>query len=96
MAAGQTLPCGITVTDSNNDGFTWQRPQHRGTEPGHRQRGPLGPECHGVLLQQWPDPTVGANDWFFTAGPDPGATQRYRVSFYYRGGHRWLRPNAWK
>ena len=83
VAPSQPLPCGISVIDANNDGFTWQA------------RGMVDPSLSNtnvsrstpnamVYVYNSNDATVGANDWFFTPPLALTSTQRYRVSFYYR------------
>ena len=86
IGTGQTLPCGITVTDSNNDGFTW-RP--RATVDGSLATGNISRSTPNAMVYSFnnvgPTPTVAADDWFYTPALTLSTTQRYRVSFYYRG-----------
>ena len=86
LSAGQTLPCGITVTDSNNDGFTW-RP--RPTVDPSLATGNISRSNPFAMVYSFnnvgPTPIVGADDWFYTPALTLSNTQRYRVSFYYRG-----------
>ena len=83
VATGQTLPCGITVTDSNNDGFKWQ-PRSSSTNPVAANIARSAPNAM-VYVANSNDASVGANDWFFTPALALTTGQRYRVSFYYRG-----------
>ena len=82
VAAGQPLPCGIAVSDNNNDGFTWRA---TGTVPnlatGSVARS--GPNAM-VYVYNSTDNTVGANDWFYTPALALSNTLSYRVAFYYR------------
>ncbi|MCI1189332.1 T9SS type A sorting domain-containing protein [Hymenobacter sp. DH14] len=82
---GQSLPCGITVTDSNNDGFTWRA---RATVDASLATGNISRSNPNAMVYSYnnvgPTPTVGADDWFFTPGLTLSNSQRYRVSFYYR------------
>ncbi|MBO2011805.1 T9SS type A sorting domain-containing protein [Hymenobacter negativus] len=83
ITAGQTLPCGITVTDSNNDGFTWRA---TGTvDPGLATGNVFrsGPNSM-IYSYNSNDITVGANDWFFSPALTLTPTQTYRVTFFYR------------
>ncbi|MDQ2769986.1 MAG: choice-of-anchor J domain-containing protein, partial [Bacteroidota bacterium] len=85
LTAGQTAPCGITVLDSNNDGFTWQA---RATVDAALASGNVSRSAPNAMVYSYnnigPTPTVGADDWFFTPALTLAAGQRYRVSFYYR------------
>ena len=84
VAANQALPCGITVTDVNNDGFTW-RATSTVVDPAATNVARSAPNAMVYSYNnQGPTPTVAANDWFFTPALSLVATQRYRVSFYYR------------
>ncbi|WP_460618118.1 T9SS type A sorting domain-containing protein [Hymenobacter ruber] len=84
VAANQTLPCGITVTDVNNDGFTW-RATGTVVDPATTNVARSAPNAMVYSYNnQGPTPTVAANDWFFTPALTLATTQRYRVSFYYR------------
>ncbi|WP_310398027.1 T9SS-dependent choice-of-anchor J family protein [Hymenobacter sp.] len=82
VATGQTLPCGITVTDSNADGFTWQaRSTAAPFSTANVARS--APNAMAYVVND-ADRTVGANDWFYTPALTLAAGQRYRLSFYYR------------
>ncbi|GAA4032390.1 hypothetical protein GCM10022409_15800 [Hymenobacter glaciei] len=85
VGTGQSLPCGITVTDSNNDGFTWRA---RGTVDASLATGNISRSAPNAMVYSYnnvgPTPTVGADDWFYTPALTLSNTQRYRVSFYYR------------
>ncbi|WP_210520677.1 T9SS-dependent choice-of-anchor J family protein [Hymenobacter terricola] len=83
VATGQTLPCGITVTDSNTDGFTWQP---RGTVDPSLSTTNVSRSAPNAMVYVYNtnDASVGANDWFYTPALALSSTQRYRVSFYYR------------
>ena len=84
VAANQALPCGITVTDVNNDGFTW-RATGTVVDPATTNVARSAPNAMVYSYNnQGPTPTVAANDWFFTPALSLVTTQRYRVSFYYR------------
>ncbi|MDB5268866.1 MAG: hypothetical protein JWP58_1906 [Hymenobacter sp.] len=84
VASGQTLPCGITVTDSNNDGFTW-RATGTVTDPATANVARSAPNAMVYSFNNvGPTPTVAANDWFFTPALSLVTSQSYRVSFYYR------------
>ena len=84
VAANQPLPCGITVTDSNNDGFTW-RATGTVVDPATTNVARSAPNAMVYSYNnQGPTPTVAANDWFFTPALSLLTSQRYRVSFYYR------------
>ena len=85
VSPGQSLPCGITVTDSNNDGFTWRA---RPTVDPSLATGNISRSNPFAMVYSYnnvgPTPTVGADDWFYTPALTLSTTQRYRVSFYYR------------
>ena len=83
---GQTLPCGITVTDSNNDGVTWRV---RGTVDSGLATGNIARSAPNAMVYSYntTDVTVGGNDWFFTPALATTANTRYRVSFYYRAAN---------
>ena len=85
VVAGQALPCGITVLDSNNDSFTWRA---TGTVDPSLATGSVARSAPNAMVYSYntADPTVGANDWFFTPALSMSATQRYRLTFYYRAG----------
>jgi|GEM_PF-826564 len=85
VTAGQSLPCGITVTDANTDTYTWQT---RTTIP--VQNNPTLPIGNGgaggamVYFYNSTNNTVGADDWFFTPALRMTAGRAYRVSFALR------------
>ncbi|HEX8328458.1 MAG TPA: T9SS type A sorting domain-containing protein [Hymenobacter sp.] len=83
VATGQTLPCGVTVSDVNSDGFTWQA-RSSAVSPATANVARSAPNAM-VYGFNSNDVTVGANDWFFTPALALSSTQRYRLSFYYRG-----------
>ncbi|GAB3861912.1 hypothetical protein GCM10028822_41980 [Hymenobacter terrigena] len=84
IVAGQTLPCGITVTDSNNDGFTW-RATSSVVDPATTSVARSAPNAMVYSYNNvGPTHTVAANDWFFTPALSLTTTQAYRLSFYYR------------
>ena len=83
VSAGQALPCGITVTDSNNDGYTWQAKGSVTSVPGSTSIARSAPNAM-VYTYNDVDITAGANDWFYTPALTLAANQKYRVSFYYR------------
>lgn len=74
IAAGQTLPCGLTVLDANNDKATWAITK---TTP-----------YAGVNALRYTSAITGsvvADDWFFTPPLTTTANTRYQVAFRYRG-----------
>lgn len=83
VSSGQVVPCGITVTDSNNDGFTWKT---TGTVDGNLATGNIARSAPNAMVYSYNNTTqtVGADDWFFTPALTLSTGQRYRVSFYYR------------
>ncbi|GAC1368354.1 MAG: hypothetical protein NVSMB30_04640 [Hymenobacter sp.] len=83
VTTGQALPCGITITDANADGFTWQA---RGTVPTSLSTTSVARSAPNAMVYLYNnnDATVGANDWFYTPALAMTTGQRYRVSFYYR------------
>ena len=83
ITAGQALPCGITVLDSNNDGFTWRA---TGTVDASLASGNISRSASNAMVYSYnsADVTVGANDWFFSPALTMTNTQRYRVAFYFR------------
>ncbi|MFD2717982.1 T9SS-dependent choice-of-anchor J family protein [Hymenobacter monticola] len=83
ITAGQTLPCGITVLDSNNDGFTWRA---TGTVDASLATGNISRSSPNAMVYSYnsADVTVGANDWFFSPALTMNNTQRYRLQFYFR------------
>ncbi|MBF9143829.1 T9SS-dependent choice-of-anchor J family protein [Hymenobacter properus] len=83
ISAGQALPCGITVVDSNNDGFTWRA---TGTVDASLATGNISRSTPNAMVYSYnsADVTVGANDWFFTPALTMTNTQRYRLQFYFR------------
>ncbi|GAB3579279.1 beta strand repeat-containing protein [Hymenobacter daeguensis] len=83
VSTGQTLPCGISVLDANNDGFTWRA---TGTVDGSLATGNISRSGPNAMVYSYnsTDTTVPANDWFFGPALTLTNTQRYRVAFYYR------------
>ena len=83
LATGQALPCGIAVSDVNNDGFTWRA---TGTVTSDLATGNVARSAPNAMVYSYnsSDITVGADDWFFTPALTLAANQRYRLSFYYR------------
>ena len=83
VATNQTLPCGITVSDNNSDGYTWQT---RATVDASLASGNISRSNPNAMVYQYNsvDVTVGANDWFYTPALVMSNSQRYRLSFYYR------------
>jgi hypothetical protein len=85
ITAGQQLPCGITVTDSNNDDFTWEA---RTTIPTAANPNlPIGNGGSGnamVYFYNSTNNTVAADDWFFTPALRMTQGRAYRVSFVQR------------
>ncbi|MDO7853665.1 T9SS-dependent choice-of-anchor J family protein [Hymenobacter convexus] len=83
ITAGQALPCGITVVDSNNDGFTWRA---TGTVDASLATGNIARSAPNAMVYSYnsTDTTVPANDWFFSPALTLTNTQTYRVAFYYR------------
>jgi hypothetical protein len=71
---GQSLPCGFTVLDANNDKATWtinRSAPYSGTN---------------ALRYTSTIPTsVAADDWVFTPALTTAANTRYQVAFRYRG-----------
>jgi hypothetical protein len=73
VAAG-TLPCGITVTDVNNDASTWAVTANSTTAPGSAPNG----------MRYTYSTTNAADDWFFTPALFMRAGTRYQLQFKYR------------
>jgi hypothetical protein len=84
VATGQALPCGISVTDANADGYTWEALASVPTAAGSTPVGRGGSGNAMVYQYNDADNTVGANDWFYTPSLALRAGQRYRLAFYYR------------
>ena len=74
LVPGQSLPCGFSVLDANNDGATWAV---SATNP---NSGANSIRYRGLVLNN-----VVADDWFFTPPLTLLATSRYQVAFRYRG-----------
>ncbi|QKG53569.1 T9SS type A sorting domain-containing protein [Hymenobacter sp. BRD67] len=76
ILSGQSLPCGITTLDANNDGTTWRI----STE--NPYSGTNDMRYNGIPLNN-----VAADDWFFTpalALAPASSSTRYQVAFRYR------------
>ncbi|MBD2723214.1 T9SS type A sorting domain-containing protein [Hymenobacter armeniacus] len=71
---GQTLPCGITVLNANNDATTWA------VSNVNPNSGTNSMRYRGLVLNN-----VAADDWFFTPPLTLLGTSRYQVAFRYRG-----------
>jgi hypothetical protein len=74
VAIGQTLPCGITVLNANNDAATWslnRTAPYSGT--------------NAMRYTSAINNSVAADDWFFTPALTTAASTRYQVAFRYRG-----------
>jgi hypothetical protein len=84
VAAGQALPCGISVQDANADGYGWRARETVTDNTGNIAVGRGGSGNAMVYLYNDLDPTVGADDWFYTPSLALRAGQRYRLAFYYR------------
>jgi hypothetical protein len=74
VAAGQALPCGITILNANNDAATWaiNRTAPNSTPNAMRYTSAI-------------NNSVAADDWFFTPALTTAATTRYQLAFRYRG-----------
>ncbi|GAA4359797.1 hypothetical protein GCM10023185_26720 [Hymenobacter saemangeumensis] len=85
IGMGQALPCGISVSDVNNDNNTWQA---RATVPTQANPNlPIGRGGTGnamVYFYNTNDNTVGGDDWFYTPALRLTGGQRYRLSFWLR------------
>jgi hypothetical protein len=85
VGMGQSLPCGVTVQDVNNDGNTWRA---RATVPtSANPNTPIGRGGMGnamVYFYNEQSNTIGGDDWFYTPGLRLNGGQRYRLSFYLR------------
>ena len=83
LSPGQALPCGITVTDANADGYTWQT---RSTVDASLASGNISRSTPNAMVYVYnsADITAAADDWFYTPALTLAAGQRYRLSFYYR------------
>ncbi|WP_191906397.1 T9SS type A sorting domain-containing protein [Hymenobacter baengnokdamensis] len=76
ILSGQSLPCGITTLDANNDGTTWRI----STE--NPYSGTNDMRYNGIPLNN-----VAADDWFFTPAlvlAPASSSTRYQVAFRYR------------
>ena len=74
IATGQSLPCGLTVLDANNDKATWainRTAPYSGT--------------NAMRYTSAINNSVAADDWFFTPALTTAANTRYQVAFRYRG-----------
>jgi len=76
--AANTLPCGYTILDANNDGFSWGLVNAASYVSS-------SPNAIAYVFNE-DDPTVGANDWFFTPALPLTAGQQYNLGFKYRVG----------
>ncbi|GAA4499582.1 hypothetical protein GCM10023172_18420 [Hymenobacter ginsengisoli] len=74
ILAGQTLPCGFTVLDANNDKATWAISK-------------INPNSgtNDIRYTSALTGSVAADDWFFTPPLTTAANTRYQVAFRYRG-----------
>jgi hypothetical protein len=85
IATGQSLPCGVTVTDNNADTFTWEA---LATVP--TQANPTLPIGNGgtgnamVYFYNSTNSTIGGDDWFYTPALRLTGGRAYRVSFVLR------------
>jgi hypothetical protein len=79
IAAGQTLPCGLTVLDANNDKATWAIIRNTSTIT-TSYSGPNALRYTSAINN-----SVAADDWFFTPGLTTAANTRYQLAFRYRG-----------
>jgi hypothetical protein len=89
IAAGQQLPCGISVTDVNADGYTWEATNLAPTPTNPVPNQPIGRGNTGnAMLYQYNanDVSVGGDDWFFTPALRMTTGHAYRLSFFQRGG----------
>ncbi|MDO7877043.1 T9SS type A sorting domain-containing protein [Hymenobacter sp. ASUV-10] len=92
ITVGQSLPCGITVADVNNDDNTWEP---RATVPTQGNPNlPIGNGGTGNAMVYFfnEDGVTGANDWFFSPAMLMTAGRAYRVGFSLRsaGGTTYL------
>jgi hypothetical protein len=76
VAAGLTLPCGITVADINGDNNTWRTPT--------AATGNVTLANAMLYSYNSTDPTKVADDWFFTPALSLRAGSRYQLSFKYK------------
>ncbi|MBW3131017.1 T9SS-dependent choice-of-anchor J family protein [Hymenobacter profundi] len=76
--AANTLPCGYTILDANNDGYSWRLTNITDLISS-------SPNAIAYIYNE-DDTTVGANDWFFTTALPLTAGQQYNMSFKYRVG----------
>ncbi|TGE17027.1 T9SS type A sorting domain-containing protein [Hymenobacter elongatus] len=74
IAPNTTLPCGITVSDANGDGYTWEPlPTNSASAPNSM-----------VYLYNEADITKGGDDWFYTPSLFLRAGSSYQLSFKYK------------
>ncbi|RYY15027.1 MAG: T9SS type A sorting domain-containing protein, partial [Cytophagaceae bacterium] len=73
VQSGQSLPCGITTLDANNDGAVWRINASNPSSTPNAMR-----YTSAITNSQ------AANDWFFTPGLVTTAGTRYQVAFRYR------------
>jgi hypothetical protein len=74
IAIGQSLPCGLTVLDANNDKATWAITK--------------ATPYSGVKALRYTSAlnnSVAADDWFFIPALTTTANTRYQLAFRYRG-----------
>ncbi|TGE21173.1 T9SS type A sorting domain-containing protein [Hymenobacter metallicola] len=76
VATGTTLPCGITVTDANGDGYTWETIAYS----------PASAPNSMTYFYNDDDVTIGGDDWFFTPALFLRAGSSYQLSFKYKAG----------
>lgn len=84
ISTGQSLPCGITVNDTNNDANTWEP---LATVPTQNNPAlPIGNGGSGNAMVYFynADGVTAANDWFFSPAMLMTAGRAYRVSFSLR------------
>jgi len=74
IASGQTLPCGLTVLNANNDAATWTI----------NRTAPFA-GTNALRYTSAVNNSVAADDWFFTPGLTTAANTRYQLAFRYRG-----------
>jgi hypothetical protein len=84
ITQGQSLPCGITVTDSNTDTFTWEALSTVPTAANPNL--PIGNGGTGNAMVYFfnSDGTTRADDWFFTPALRMTQGRAYRLSFALR------------
>jgi hypothetical protein len=71
-----TLPCGVTVLDSNSDGTTWANASGTANTTPNAMK-------YGY------NSSNAANDWFFTQALTMTMGQSYQLQFKYRGSSGW-------